>query len=68
MNYSKPDSLFNYGMKVSIYSEEKAKHKSVGWFKGGTDISYFANGIRKDFTQYSRSFYTATFTYKFEYS
>ena len=24
MNFTKPDSLFNYGMKVSIYSEKKA--------------------------------------------
>jgi len=25
MNYSKPDSLFNYGMKISVYSEKKAE-------------------------------------------
>jgi hypothetical protein len=24
MNFTKPDSLFNYGMRVSIYSEKKA--------------------------------------------
>ena len=24
MNYSKADSMFNYGMKVSVYSEKKA--------------------------------------------
>ena len=24
MNFTKPDSLFNYGMKVSIYSDKKA--------------------------------------------
>ena len=25
MNFTKPDSLFNYGMKVSVYSEKKAE-------------------------------------------
>jgi hypothetical protein len=24
INFAKPDSLFNYGMKVSIYSEKRA--------------------------------------------
>jgi hypothetical protein len=24
MNYSKGDSMFNYGMKVTLYSEKKA--------------------------------------------
>jgi len=68
LNYSKPDSLFNYGMKVSIYSDRLAEEKKVGWHKGGEDISYFANGIRKDVLYSSKSFYTATFTYKFKYS
>ena len=67
LNYSKPDSLFNYGMKVSVYSEKKAERKKLGWHKGGEDIRYFQNGIRKDITYYSKSFYTATFQYLFEY-
>ena len=67
LNYSKPDSLFNYGMKVSIYSEKKADKKSVGWHKGCEDIRYYANSIRKDITYYSKCFYTATFVYTFEY-
>lgn len=25
LNYSKPDSLFNYGMKVSVYSDKKSE-------------------------------------------
>ena len=67
LNYSKADSLFNYGMKVSIYSEKKADKHNIGWHKGGDDIRYFQNGIRKDITYYSKSFYTATFQYTFEY-
>ena len=62
MNFTKPDSLFNFGMKVSIYSQAKANlsdsaecghegrnpHQKQGWFRGGEKISYFCNGIRKD--------------------
>ena len=67
LNYSKPDSLFNYGMKVSVYSDKKSEKKSVGWHKDCDDIRYFLNGIRKDVTYYSKSYYTLTFTYNFEY-
>ena len=37
MNFTKIDSLFNYGMKVSIYSQKKAEQDKnpVGWYKGG---------------------------------
>jgi len=66
INYSKSDSLFNYGMKISIYSEKKAEQQGIGWFKDGTDINYFANGIRNDIS-YNKCYYTLTFTYKFEY-
>ena len=68
LNYSKPDSLFNYGMKVSVYSEKKSENDNVGWHKDCEDIRYFQNGIKKDVTYYSKSYYTATFTYTFEYS
>jgi hypothetical protein len=67
LNYSKPDALFNYGMKISVYSEKKSLKKNVGWHKDGEDIRYFQNGIRKDVTYYSKSYYTLTFTYNFEY-
>ena len=43
LNYSKPDSMFNYGMKVSVYSERKADEKEIGWHRDCTDISYFKN-------------------------
>jgi hypothetical protein len=45
-----------------------AEEKKIGWHKGGEDISYFPNGIRKDVLYSSKSFYTATFTYKFKHS
>ena len=43
LNYSKPDSMFNYGMKVAVYSDKKAERDSVGWHRACTDIRYFKN-------------------------
>ena len=68
MNFTKADSLFNYGMKVSIYSDKKAKsEEGTGWHKGGERISYYSNGIKKDITYYSKGYYTASFTYQFKH-
>ena len=67
MNFTKPDSLFNYGMKVSIYSEKRSEKSegAIGWHKGGERISYYGNGIKKDVCYTSKGYYTASFTYKF---
>jgi len=71
MNFTKPDSLFNFGMKVSIYSEKNSElelskeSEKQGWHKGGEHISYYLNGIRKDNNYMSKGFYTLSFSYKF---
>jgi hypothetical protein len=65
MNLSKPDSLFNHGMKPLIYSEKKVEEEDVGWFRDWYEISYFNNGIRKE---NGGKNYTLTFKYKFEHS
>ena len=41
LNLSKPDSLFNEGMKVLIYSEKHSEEKDIGWFRGGYNIGYY---------------------------
>ena len=66
MNYSKPDSMFNYGMKVSVYSDKQADAGKAGWHRACSDISYFKNQVRKDFN-FVRYYYTLTFTYEFEH-
>jgi hypothetical protein len=45
LNLSKPDSLFNEGMKVLVFSEKLASEKDIGWYRAGTSISYYQNGI-----------------------
>jgi len=66
LNYSKPDSMFNYGMKVSIYSERKAEAQQVGWHRGCSDIKYFKNQVRKDLV-HQKFYHTLTFTHEFEF-
>jgi hypothetical protein len=48
LNLCKPDSLYNEGMKLLIYSEKHAAARDIGWHRGGTKIAYYPNGIRKD--------------------
>lgn len=67
LNLCKPDSLYNEGMQVLVYSERLASHKDVGWHRAGTKIGYYCNGLRQSEKQ-SRLCYTHTFTYNFEYS
>ena len=67
LNLCKPDSLYNEGMKVLIYSEKHAQEKDIGWQRGGNKIAYYPNGIKKDGVKGFRTLYTMTFTYEFEY-
>lgn len=67
MNFTKPDSLFNHGMKVLIYSEKNAEKQEIGWYWGCTNISYYANGIKRENIKYYKSYYTLTFSHTFEY-
>ena len=69
MNFTKPDSLFNYGMKVSVYSQKQSEREDnpVGWYKGCDRISYYGNGIKKDIIYYSKGYYTLSFNYKFQH-
>jgi hypothetical protein len=60
------DALFNYGMKVSLYSEKKAQIDKVGWHRGCSNISYMPNGIKRDIPK--KTYYTLTFTHTYEYS
>jgi len=41
LNLCKPDSLYNEGMKILVYSEKMAALKDIGWHRAGTKISYY---------------------------
>jgi hypothetical protein len=55
-------------MKILIYSEKMAAQKDIGWHRGGTNVGYYSNGLsRSDRGGFSKTYYTQTFTYEFEY-
>lgn len=74
LNHTKPDSLFNHGMLVAVFSERLSLAEGRGWQRAGRDISYFQNNFKKvrlgsitvkDTLGRSRYHYTLTFTYEF---
>ena len=67
LNLVKPDSLFNDGMKVLVYSDKKAAQENIGWYRDCIKISYYANGIKRENLRFYKSYYTLTFTYNFPY-
>lgn len=48
VNFIKPKSLYNEGMKVLIFSEKEQEKQNKGWFRGGEDYSYFMNNFRRE--------------------
>ena len=67
LNLCKPDSLYNDGMKILVYSERMAASKDIGWYRAGSLIGYYNNGLKRSDKHMGRSYYTHTFTYNFEY-
>lgn len=65
LNLAKPDSLYNYGMKVLCFSEKANEEQNWEWFWGGSEISYYKNNFKKESHGYSKNYYTFTFTYQF---
>ena len=54
-------------MKVLVYSQMLNEKEHTGWFRDGRNISYYANGIRKNESA-TKSLYTLTFTIDFPFS
>ena len=63
VNMMKPDSLHNDGMRILMYSKQKAQNRKVGWHRVGEDIFYYSNVIKKK--NGSSPYYTLTFTLTF---
>ena len=68
LNFPKSDSLFNYGMKILIYSEKNSKNLATGWFRGGENIMYYPNGVIRENSPTGKCYYTLSFTYCFDFS
>ena len=60
MNFVKPDSLYNQGMKILCYHlQGSEKCNKTPWKREGTNIAYFKNSIQKLIGSF---YYTLTFT------
>jgi hypothetical protein len=55
---TKPDFLFNKGMRILLYSETKSKVEGASWERAGTSIAYYKNAIQRR----RGTYYTLTFT------
>lgn len=69
VNLTKPDSLFNLGMRPVVYSCLDAAVKGTGWMRAGSDISYNANQYMRSNTQGEgmNNYYTLSFTIEFHH-
>ena len=66
INLAKPDSLYNYGMKILCFSNVLKQTNGTGWHRIGESIVYYQNEFKKEGTsRYSKTFYTLTFTIEF---
>ena len=68
INLAKPDSLYNYGMKVLNFSNKLNDLEGVGWHRIGENIDYYQNNFKKDGNpRFQRNFFTLTFTHVFNF-
>ena len=67
VNLTKPDSLYNLGMRPVMYSCQDAATKKIGWLRAGSDISYFSNSFLRNNTagEGLTCYFTLSFTMEF---
>ncbi|KAL1777748.1 cytosolic carboxypeptidase 3 isoform X1 [Sigmodon hispidus] len=64
VNFTKPASLYNRGMRPLFYSEKEAKAHNIGWQRRGDQIKYYKNNLGQD----GRHFFSLTWTFQFPHS
>ena len=67
VNFSKPDSLYNCGMKPVLYSKIEADRHFVGWTRVGDHIRYYKNDMPQEEEEAGPT-YTLTFTISFPHT
>ena len=66
MNFTKSDSMFNYGLKIAVYSEKRAQQEEIAWTRECDNILYYPNGIKK-VQVLSKQYYTFMYDQDFVY-
>ncbi|XP_054582432.1 cytosolic carboxypeptidase 3 isoform X3 [Eptesicus fuscus] len=64
INFTKPASLYNRGMRPLFYSEKEAKTHNIGWRRIGEQIKYYRNNPGQD----GRHYFSLTWTFQFPHS
>ena len=47
VNFMKPDSNYNMGMKPLVYSKIEAEQYEMGWYRDGFNIAYYQSSRKK---------------------
>lgn len=66
VNFTKNDSLFNYGMAPAVYSELANKRNGTEWFRMGKDVVYKKGLIPKENSR--RHYYQLSFKINWKYN
>ncbi|XP_075066532.1 cytosolic carboxypeptidase 3 isoform X2 [Mixophyes fleayi] len=64
INFMKPTSLYNHGMRPLMYSEIEANGREIGWHRIGDEIKYYKN----NFGQEGQSYYSLSWTFRFPHN
>jgi hypothetical protein len=58
-NFKKSYSFFDNGLQPSIFSLQKDKQEGLGWYREGTNISYYTSNFKEEGNS---KFYTLEFS------
>nr|XP_031311258.1 cytosolic carboxypeptidase 3 isoform X1 [Camelus dromedarius] len=64
INFTKPASLYNRGMRPLFYSEKEASTHNIGWQRIGDQIKYYRNNQGQD----GRHCFSLTWTFQFPHN
>ncbi|KAL4449715.1 hypothetical protein ABPG74_008088 [Tetrahymena malaccensis] len=67
VNFLKNDSLFNYGMKPVVFSQQDNKQNGNSWSREGFSVSYEKSNILREGSN-SKYYYKLSFSYQFKYT
>ncbi|KAM5170386.1 cytosolic carboxypeptidase 3 [Mantella aurantiaca] len=64
INFMKPSSLYNHGMRPLMYSETEATTRQIGWHRIGDEVKYYKNNLGQD----GQSYYSLSWKFRFPHS
>ena len=70
INMLRKKCIYKKGLKIMIYSKQKALNENIGWHRGGENIIYYTNNlyIINENNGQKRNLHSLSFDYEFEYN